>query len=114
MASNVYTVTLWQITSSGPGYPMTAPPVPAGFVWVIRDVVLVAPKVPGVMSALGQAKLEVNGIPVVSSPPWGTLELSVYRWEDLRQPVLASDALTFVAVEGGWQLRVAGYQLTTP
>lgn len=88
--------------------------MPVGYAWVIRDIVLVSPGGPGIMPIVSSGSIAVNGIPVVETPKGGTLAGYSFRWSDLRQVVLVSDAWGFHALEANWQIRVAGYQLTTP
>lgn len=114
MASTIYTQTLWQHGPTTGGGSVLGPGVPAGFLWVIRDVVLVSPGTSGTIVSTPAATLYVNTIPVAATPTQGTLQGSVFRYEDLRQVVSVADTWGFTGPAAGWQLRVGGYQLSAP
>lgn len=114
MASNIYTVTLWQASPTVGGPTVPGPAVPSGYVWVIRDVALAPPAGTDYLPTSSPGSLKVNGIPIAETPAYGTLSGLTYRWNDVRQVVTVSDAWEFVSSSQGWQLRVGGYQLTAP
>lgn len=114
MASNIYTQTLWQLGPTTVGGSVLGPAVPSGFLWVIRDIVLVSPGPDGIIASTPPGSLYVNTIPVAATPRQGTLQASVFRYEDLRQVITVNDSWGFTGPDAGWQLRVCGYQLSAP
>lgn len=114
MASNIYTQTLWQMAPTVSAGATPGPAVPVGYLWVIRDVALVAPGSADGFTATSSGSLEVNGIAIAATPATGTHTGFLFRWEELRQVVTVSDVWSFVSAAVGWKLRIGGYQLTAP
>lgn len=113
MPSSVYTLELWALSNAGGASPVIGPTPPAGFVWVVRDVVLHFPANSGYYPVVNQAILLAAGIPLAATPPTRTFRNVVYRFGDVRQTVNSGDLLELQAFVQGWNLRVTGYQLST-
>lgn len=114
MATNIYTQTLWQVSPTVSAGSTPGPAVPAGYLWVVRDISLVSPGTADGFAGTATGTLSVNGIAIAATPIVGTLAGTLFRWEDLRQVVSVSDAWGFSSAASGWAIRVGGYQLTAP
>lgn len=90
-----------------------AGPVPAGFVWVIRDMRAINP---------GNTFLQRFGFQVVdneNSHLWDIeypyARCGITHWWEGHQVLNPGDSLTFSSGDShGWYWRVSGYQLTLP
>lgn len=99
---------------SGPyGDGAVAGPVPSGFVWVIRDIV-VASSGGTYLTAAGFSIQDNEGAYLFSVHwPYARLGRS-YHWSG-HQVLDAGDQLTFHSGDvSTWYWRVSGYQLSTP
>jgi hypothetical protein len=112
MAATAFTVVLFELHNIGFPFPRVLPSPPAGFVWVVRDVLMRFPTVSGWPTAVAQATLRVDGQALAATPAYRTTGNLLYETRDLRQTVTSASALDFNALQAGWDLRATGYQLT--
>lgn len=88
-------------------------PVPAGFVWVVRDIDSYND---GVTSAAvaGWSLSSVSGGAPFAGVPSGWAQCGqFYQWSG-RQVIDEGDELALEAFGSGWSVRISGYQLTLP
>lgn len=112
MPTSAYTLELWALFNATGPYPIIGPSPPAGFIWVVRDVVFQFPLGSGYWPIEGHATLSIGGFPIAGTPIGRSFANRVFRYGDLRQTVGQDDIMEFTAASDGWNMRVAGYQLT--
>lgn len=103
---------LWELAPgwSPPG-PVLSPPVPTGFVWVVRSLsALHSGSSAG--TAIAQLYFLVDGFAAWSTPSCRSSPGIVYSAEDVRWVVPATSFLSVESNDGLWRVRVSGYQLT--
>lgn len=109
--ANVYSALLWSIDA--PAGTHNSDPVPAGYVWVIKDICVTFGD-----SALdtGSAFLISAGVPTVPIFARAIPELvtaNTYHWWGM-QVVEAGDTITLISTDVSTQVRISGYVLTLP
>lgn len=111
MASHVYSRLLWE-ENPGHGGLFTSDPVPAGYVWVIKDIVALASSIEQEILAglqfFDQAGVLVWGVAYPFAVP-GRLE---HYWG--MQVLESGDQLEASTPDLTWSWRVSGYVLTLP
>lgn len=113
MARTLYTKLLWAQPGSTSGSGLViGPVVPTGYVWVVRDVVAIAP---GLYSDSAGAFLlsDGDGVPIFYADSLFSRGQSSYHW-DGHQLVPEANWLQKSSDLAGWSWRVTGYQLTLP
>lgn len=89
----------------------TAGPVPPGNVWVVRDIVAVAPVLGPTEGGIGlQVWTEIGNALIASWWPPFTVTGRTYRWHG-RQVVNAGDTIQAECIGIDWTLAISGYQL---
>jgi hypothetical protein len=113
LALPVYSVPLWLLPAGWPsGSTPQSPVVPAGFVWVVREVSAYY----GGGSLGGgapPASLLVTSEVVWTTPIRSAVAGQAYVSSDLRHVMNAADFMLFSTSSSSWALRVSGYQLTS-
>lgn len=110
MARAVYSTLFYGgVISSSTG---TAGPVPAGVVWVVRDVCMVNyglwPE-----PLVGAGVLDQHNYPVLWVGAPHAIPQTMFHW-DGRQVFEPGDTIRAVAEDAAWAFRVSGYVLTLP
>ena len=109
--ATVYSVLLWEFPSNVTGV-YDSGPVPAGFCWVVRDLLAFNS---------GADSLTMGGYYLTTStgdslagqqPPF--VQAGRMYHDQLHQVMTAGYFLVFNALDNGWTLRASGYQLTLP
>lgn len=113
MAQSVYTIRMWHLTSTAGGGTFTGPQVPAGFVWVVRDVRMVVPSISA--NNLAQAiTISAGGsLYICSSPSFSSVPGILYEWHG-RAVVQPGEFLVATTQSPNWVATVDGYQLALP
>jgi hypothetical protein len=112
MAAPVHSVRLWSVVEAPLDFPSIGPQVPAGFVWVVRDVRMIN-------VTLGEAILNAvtllidNGATIYQTPNGCTIGQQMYGWQG-RAIVQPGEQLQLFLPDPGWTVAVDGYQLTLP
>jgi hypothetical protein len=113
VAVPAYSQVLWTLV---PGYslvpPQLSPPVPAGFVWVVREISACLASTTNFGKGTPQLRLNVGQVPLWSTPFNRTVHGVIYESRDSRFVLAAGGQLAVNLVIDGWYLRVSGYQLT--
>jgi hypothetical protein len=112
MPNPTYTLVLWELHNISGPFPVAGPGPPAGFVWVVRDVLFHIQSTSGWVPAAPSAQLLAGTLVIAATPAYRTVHNVVYETRDCRQTVAQADALSFVGGVNGWDLRVTGYQLS--
>lgn len=112
MPAPVFSVPLWELQGNGVAeIGFSSPPVPAGFVWVVRSMSAVWLQNPPGWRA-PQLQVYINGWPSWSTPLASSVAGQVYSSGDMRLVLDAGSELSIPPTAEGWWLRVTGYQLT--
>lgn len=110
--ANVYSQQLWLGNLYSSGFSL-GPAPPAGFVWVIRDVILENTGFPEYY-ALKQIHLYTGATSDICKIPNGVARgTTVFHWEG-RYVLMPGQNLEAAAGDLGWSIYVSGYQLTLP
>lgn len=113
MAQNVYSVRLWSMNTASGGPTFTGPQVPAGFVWVVRDVRMVVANVPANNIAAAITLSSGGTLYIASSPAYGSVPGILYEWHG-RAIVNTGENLVAHTSSPNWDMTVDGYQLSLP
>lgn len=112
MALPVYSKPLWILPAGWlAGSTPQSPSVPAGFVWVVREVSAHYGADAYGGGAL-PAQLLVTSEVVWSTPVRSAVSGVVYSSSDLRHVMNAGDFMLFSTSSASWSLRVSGYELS--
>lgn len=110
MAQTVYSLRLYAAQNLAPGSGVVGPVVPAGFIYVLRDI-----DVCSFTSTTGDELL-------VKGPTGGNVYVVVltaggdrfnFQWRG-RQVYAEGEQIGFHSLAGGWDVMASGYQLTLP
>lgn len=112
MASPVYSVVLWELPPGWPtGTQPQSPPVPTGFVWVVREIT--AYNGSGIrFGQVGPVQLLAGALIIWTPQDLNPISGVPYTASDVRYVLEEGDVLQLVTNDTSWQLRVSGYQLT--
>lgn len=108
-----YSVLLWDLL---PGYPIpgpqVSPSVPAGMVWVVREVT--ATNIAGSNLGYGIVRLVLNvgATPIFATPTNGTVIGRDYQLRNARHVMNVGETMHTNLTDQNWTLRVSGFQLT--
>lgn len=110
MARVVYSQRFFAGAAASPVGPV-GPVVPAGFVWVVRDV-------DAVVRSSGTAQMELLGqvagqILVLWSYPQSPVPDNNFTWRG-RQVFAEGERVGINVLSGNWDVGISGYQLTLP
>lgn len=106
-----YTKLLW---SKAPGIgsgPWTSPGPPAGTCWILRDVSLINASSSGVGAGCYNIQFRINGIQVLGTPVFTSLNNTFYRWADVRIRVSNGDSFQATSSDQYWSWYITGYEL---
>lgn len=111
MSSPVHSVALWSLPFTSSTF-VTGPTVPAGFVWVVRDIALVNFKQPYFALGFYAIGTNVRGFVFLrgNGQDRGGRD---YQWRG-RFVMEPGDQIWFEASDTGFEGVVSGYQLTLP
>lgn len=112
--ATLYSAQLYAGLNEGTGtYNSTS--VPAGYIWVVRDIVVLAPLRSVVLPqfAFSFDMQDGGGLPLFSIPDWEAVAGHSYHWGG-HQVLLTGSNLRAVVRGPGWSWRVSGFTLTTP
>lgn len=113
MAQQVYSVRLWISNSSLGGTVFTGPQVPAGFVWVVRDVRMLNTATSANSLASPMLVTAGGNANIAASPTYSSVPGVLYQWQG-RAVVQAAEFLFVHTSSSNWQWAVDGYQLSLP
>lgn len=110
MAQPVYSLRIFATGGLTPGAGVVGPIVPAGFVYVLRDIDMFEETAAGstiltVRNQTGGVLIQVQAGTTISSRNW--------EWRG-RQVYNEGEQVAFLAVVGQWSVAASGYQLTLP
>lgn len=109
--ARLYSEKLWSEPTM-PGGAYTSPVVPAGFVWIVREVEVFGQGDLNWRTA-GFTLTSIDGAPIFAiSYPFA--EIDRFYHLTTRQVLDAGDQLVMVTGEYGWSWRISGYALSTP
>lgn len=112
MAQQVYSKRLWSILNATTIGATLGPIVPAGFVWVVRDIRAINLQQDG--TVLFEFQVLVHNGPIIfATPLYSTIGGLMYSWEG-RAVVNAGEQLELSIATSGWDVVVDGYELSTP
>lgn len=111
--ANVHSVLLFEGANSSSA-PVVSPGVPAGYVWVVREIVTAFGEGTDSVAALYGINFTVGGgWPLFSVSGWEAAGGQVYQCER-RMVMNVGENLQAQSYDVGWYWRISGYQLTLP
>lgn len=111
MARPVYSQLLWEESIFGPGAGHSVT-VPAGYVWVVRDIVMWNDYDWG-YGLNGLVMLDSAGGPLMCISRPFAYGQQLYH-QEMRQVLETGDQIFASTGDSDWNFRVSGYALTTP
>lgn len=112
--ATLYSTLLYAALNAGTGtYNSVA--VPSGFIWVVRDIVLVSPLRSVVVPqfAFSCQVTDGGGLPLLNVPLWVAVSGVSYHWAG-HQVINTGDNLRVIVQGPGWSWRISGFKLSTP
>lgn len=113
MAQQVYTIRMWDLTSTAQPGPFVGPQVPQGFVWVVRDVRMLNIAQPATAVAAPILLTSGGTLRIAASPTYSSMPGILYHWQG-RAVAAPGEFLTAITTSPNWNMVVDGYQLSTP
>lgn len=112
--ANVYSSLLWRANDLGPtlGEPDYSPVVPAGFIWVVRDILAWNRNFAG-WDLQGFVLGDTQGGILWSLWLPDVTAARTYH-QEMRQVLNPGDHISLNTADTGWYFRISGYQLSLP